>query len=201
MTKFACGSCCADYNRKHAPRYISAGETSYPVSLAKVCAQCSEISTHMEICLGCALENNQCQNCRTQMFGVRKDLLEKVRDFRARFNRSVAAHQAVLKTKKERDLFLQADRQLFAILVEHAVALDRLRFSNVSSISHAVSSSGSFADAQMPPPIETHLSSFAISLLTEDERQLMDRLSRESFETGRAFYERMTGAFGLGDKK
>src|SRR5450432_3727332 len=97
MSMFACGSCRNDYNRKNAPRYISAAETEYPISLPKTCAQCGEISTRMVICLGCALENNQCQNCRTEMFGVKDRLLDQVRQFRVLFNQSVAVHRAVFE--------------------------------------------------------------------------------------------------------
>ncbi len=114
MNMFACGSCISTYNRKTAPRYVSAAETEYPCSLSKTCAQCGEISTPMEICLGCALENNQCQNCCTKMFGVNEKLLDQIRQFRACFNQSVALHRAVFAAaispfKEELDSFLAAN--------------------------------------------------------------------------------------------
>ncbi len=128
MNRHACGNCRQAYDRKHAPRYISECETAYPVSVPKTCVQCGEISTSMEICLACALEHNQCQQCRSEMFGVREDLLCQVRDFRQRFNQSIqknraAFAEAISSFKDEVDLFLAQSREAEKLMEADLTAL------------------------------------------------------------------------------
>ena len=93
MNRFACGSCSVSYDRKYSPRYVSACETEYPINLGKFCAKCGELNTNMVICLPCALDANQCQECRAEMFGVSEDLLLRVRDLRSRFDLSIGKHR------------------------------------------------------------------------------------------------------------
>lgn len=125
MSRFACGICRQAYDRKYGPRYVSACETEYPINLGKTCTLCGEIKTGMEICLACALESNQCQNCRSSMFGVREDLLTSVSELRTIFHQSIAKHRAafaaaIASFRDEVEIFLaqskEAERRLNADL-------------------------------------------------------------------------------------
>ncbi len=225
MTRYACGSCSAKYDRQYAPTYISAAETSYPVCVPKTCIQCKEISTCIEICLACAVEHNQCQSCRKTLLGVAKSLLENIAQLRTRFCLSLAKHELVFAAaisgfkseidsylggdaesislsnkikykaaQKEREYCLRADRAIFESMVEHIFALERLRCRNVSNISQAVSRSNFFSAEKMPPQTETPFSLYVISCLSEQERQFMEKVSRDSYNTGRQIYTQMKNA-------
>lgn len=254
MSRFACGECCQAYDRKYGPRYVSASETAYAINLGKTCTLCGEIKTQMEICLACALESNQCQNCRSAMFGVRADLLSSVGKLRMIFHQSIAKHRSAFESaisgfrdevenflaeskqaqermeadlrgldaragqqryrqymeavrdlpfahrpeyeqaKRELELHLQADEKIFAALVEYTQQTLSVRSKMIFAVGDAVSSRlPSYLNAEPPEAIETQLSLYANSQMTEAETKEVDERRERSYQFGKSIFEQMSG--------
>lgn len=182
---FACGRCAHEHRQKTAPRYVSPGETAYPIALDQPCAECNEIGTKMTICLGCALERNQCQKCRADLFGAEAVLLERVRELRRHFNQSTA------KSRNLGDAQLSADRALFKALCESAFILHEERRRLLSAIKNAVYPFNGCDSEKPPDMIETDFAFFALNQLGDEERQKIRTDHERNYESGRRTVARM----------